>query len=63
MKILVVGGTGTIGQAVIKELSPRHTMIVAGHTTGDIKVDITDTNSIKKMYESVGKVDAVVLVH
>lgn len=60
MKVLVVGGTGTIGKAIVTELSPRHTVIVAGHNNGDVQVDITDTISIEKMYAQVGKVDAVV---
>ncbi|MEO8400244.1 MAG: short chain dehydrogenase [Gammaproteobacteria bacterium] len=60
MKIIVVGGTGKIGQAVVKELIQRHTIIVAAHQHGDIKVDITDVASIEKMYQSAGKFDAVV---
>lgn len=34
MKILIVGGTGTLGKAIVAELSVRHTVIVAGHTIG-----------------------------
>jgi len=60
MKIIVVGGTGTIGKAVVKELSQRHTIITAGHQSGDIKVDVTDKKSIEAMYKTAGKVDAVV---
>jgi NAD(P)-dependent dehydrogenase (short-subunit alcohol dehydrogenase family) len=60
MKIIVVGGTGKIGQAVVKELSERHTIIVAGHQHGDVKLDITDLSSIEKMYKSIGEFDAVV---
>lgn len=60
MKILVVGGTGTIGKAVVKELAQRHTIITAGLHNADIHVDITDTNSIEAMYKSVGKIDAVI---
>jgi NAD(P)-dependent dehydrogenase (short-subunit alcohol dehydrogenase family) len=60
MKIIVVGGTGTIGSAIAKELSPRHSLIIAGHKNGDIKVDITDKKSIEKMYQTVGNFDAVI---
>lgn len=60
MKVIVVGGTGTIGKAVVKELSQRHTVIIAGHQSGDIKVDITDKKSIEAMYETAGKIDAVI---
>ena len=61
MKILVIGGTGTIGQAIVKELSSRHSVISAGHKSGDIKVDITNSDSIKKMYHAAGAVDAVII--
>jgi|SRR5579885_567529 NAD(P)-dependent dehydrogenase (short-subunit alcohol dehydrogenase family) len=60
MKIIVVGGTGTIGKAVVAELSKRHTIVVAGYSHGDVKVDIKDIKSIESMYQSVGKFDAVV---
>lgn len=60
MKILVIGGTGTIGQAVVKELWADHSLIIAGHKHGDIQVDITDEKSIENMYQAAGKIDAVV---
>jgi nucleoside-diphosphate-sugar epimerase len=60
MKIIVVGGAGTIGEAVVKELSQRHTLLTAGREHGDIRVDITDKSSIETMYKSIGKFDAVI---
>lgn len=60
MRILVVGGTGTIGQSVVSELSLRHEVIIAGHQNGDVRVDIADRSSIEKMFQRVGKIDAVV---
>lgn len=60
MKIIVVGGTGTIGRAVVKELSQRHNIITAGYTQGDVQVDIQDIKSIENMYHTVGKFDALV---
>jgi NAD(P)-dependent dehydrogenase (short-subunit alcohol dehydrogenase family) len=60
MKIIVVGGTGTIGKAVVKELTKRHTVIVAGFSRGDVKIDIKDIKSIETMYKSIGQFDAVV---
>ena len=32
--MIVVGGTGTIGKAVVNELKQRHEIIVAGHNHG-----------------------------
>lgn len=60
MKILIVGGTGTVGQAVQKELLTDHSLIIAGHKHGDIQVDITDIKSIEHMFKSAGKIDAVI---
>lgn len=60
MRILVVGGTGTIGQSVVNELSLRHEVISAGLHHGEVRVDIADKNSIKMMFQSIGKIDAVI---
>jgi NAD(P)-dependent dehydrogenase (short-subunit alcohol dehydrogenase family) len=60
MKIIVVGATGTVGTAIVNELSPRHKVVAVGHQTGDMQVDISDSQSIKKLYQSIGKFDAVI---
>jgi NAD(P)-dependent dehydrogenase (short-subunit alcohol dehydrogenase family) len=60
MKIIVVGATGTIGQAVVKELSKRHTVIPVSHKHGDIRVDIKEPGSIEHMYREIGDFDALV---
>jgi NAD(P)-dependent dehydrogenase (short-subunit alcohol dehydrogenase family) len=45
MKIIVTGGKGTIGAAVVKKLKERH---------------VTSEDSIRKMFEQAGHFDAVV---
>jgi NAD(P)-dependent dehydrogenase (short-subunit alcohol dehydrogenase family) len=60
MRIIVVGGTGTIGRVVVDGLSARHDVVVAGRTSGDVKVDISAPESVHRMYEEVGAFDAVV---
>ena len=60
MKIIVVGGSGTIGSPVVAELRKRHQVVVVGKNSGDFRVDITDEASILKMYKEVGEFDAVV---
>ncbi|MDQ0243008.1 NAD(P)-dependent dehydrogenase (short-subunit alcohol dehydrogenase family) [Bacillus fengqiuensis] len=60
MKILIIGATGTIGSAVRSELAARHEIITAGRSGADVSVDITSPESIKAMYETIGKVDAVI---
>ena len=60
MKILVVGGTGTIGSKVVTRLSQTDEVITVGSTTGDLQADITDPESIASLFEEVGMVDAVI---
>lgn len=60
MKIIVVGATGTLGSAVTKELSARHDIVQVGGKSGDVQVDMTSPDSIRRMYQTVGKVDAVI---
>lgn len=60
MRVIVVGATGTIGRAVVQKLSARHEIIKVGHKGGEYRVDIGSPDSVKKLYEAVGMVDAVV---
>jgi NAD(P)-dependent dehydrogenase (short-subunit alcohol dehydrogenase family) len=61
MRILVIGGSGTIGRSIVGELAARHQVIVAGRSSGEIRVDIEDINSIQAMYRQVPDLDAVVI--
>lgn len=61
MKIVLIGATGTIGKAVLNELKPRHEVISVGFSHGDIQVDITNNQSIEKLYKTIGGIDAVIL--
>ena len=60
MKILIVGASGTIGSFVASALAARHQIVKAGFKSGDVRVDIKDPVSIRKMFDTVGKLDAVV---
>jgi len=60
MKVLIVGGNGTIGKTVTERLSQDHEIIIAGRSSGDVTVDIASSQSIEKMLEQVGNVDAIV---
>ncbi|WP_298627152.1 short chain dehydrogenase [uncultured Legionella sp.] len=61
MKIIVIGGTGLIGKAVIDELKFRHEVLCVGHSSGEYTVNIEDPDSIKSLYQKIGSVDAVVM--
>jgi len=60
MKILVIGGTGTIGKKIVSHFLSGNEVIVAGRTTKDYKVDIADSKTIKKLFKKTGKVDAII---
>jgi NAD(P)-dependent dehydrogenase (short-subunit alcohol dehydrogenase family) len=61
MRVLVVGGTGTIGVAVVRALERAgHDVVPVGVSSGDLTVDLSDKASIQALYEEVGAVDAVV---
>ena len=54
MKILIIGGKGTIGKRVSDHFLKKHEVIIGGRNSGDIAVDIADSRSIEKMFEVVG---------
>ncbi|MGF6754144.1 short chain dehydrogenase [Paraburkholderia sp. GAS42] len=59
-KVIVIGATGTLGQAVASELKARHEVIEVGATRGAYRVDSTNPASVERLFREVGKVDAVV---
>ena len=61
MRVLVIGGTGTIGSAVVKALSAAHEVITVGHHKGALRVDLTSVESIGGLLQAVGTCDAVVI--
>lgn len=60
MKIVVIGGRGTIGKRVVEHFNKDHEVIVAGRTAPTYKVDIADSKTIKKLFKKTGKVDAII---
>ena len=61
MKIIVIGGTGTIGSAVVRLLSGKgHEVFQVGHTRGDYRVDLATPDTLRKLFQTIGSYDAVV---
>lgn len=60
MKILLIGANGTIGSAIERELAPRHEIVRIGRKSGDFQVDISDRDSIGRMFEQTGHFDALI---
>ncbi len=60
MRVIVIGGTGTIGAAVVKALSARHEVVTVGHQKGVFQVDLASSDSITRLFTAIGTCDAVV---
>jgi NAD(P)-dependent dehydrogenase (short-subunit alcohol dehydrogenase family) len=59
MKILIVGANGLLGSAAAAALRERHEVIEASRS-GQVQVDLTEPDSIQRMFDEVGTVDAVI---
>lgn len=59
-KILLIGASGTIGQAVLANLGARHDVITVGRSSGTHRADFSQPGAVAKLFEAVGKVDAIV---
>lgn len=60
MRIILIGGTGTIGREVAKALAVNNEVITASRSGGMLRVDISDPSSVEAMYHDAGAFDAVV---
>jgi len=61
MKVMVIGASGTIGKAVVKELGQRHEIVAVGSRSGEYQADIADIVQVRALFAKVGKLDAVVV--
>jgi NAD(P)-dependent dehydrogenase (short-subunit alcohol dehydrogenase family) len=61
MKVIVIGAAGTIGKAIVEQLSARHEIIKVGKTSGQYQVDTSNIASVEALFDKVGRVDAVVV--
>ncbi len=59
-KVIVIGATGTIGQAIVAELESDCDVIKVGGSSGDHTVDIASSESIAELYRQFSNAKAVV---
>lgn len=59
MKILIVGANGLLGSAAASALRDRHEVIEASRS-GNVAVDLTEPDSIQRMFDEIGTLDAVI---
>jgi len=60
VRIIVIGGAGTIGKSIVATLAGRHDVVVAGRRSGTVPVDIQSPDSVRDMFRQVGAFDALV---
>lgn len=60
MKILIIGGKGTIGSKLSSYFSVNNEVVIAGRSTGDTRVDIADSKSIAALFKDIGALDAII---
>lgn len=62
MKLLIIGGNGTIGKRIVAHYQAEHEVLIAARSSKIYPVDIADSNSLKTLFEQVGKVDAIICI-
>ncbi|MEM1257006.1 MAG: short chain dehydrogenase [Bacteroidota bacterium] len=60
LRILIIGGYGTLGKKVAHFFKEGHDVLIAGRNQGDYRLDINESKDIKRGLEEIGKVDAIV---
>jgi NAD(P)-dependent dehydrogenase (short-subunit alcohol dehydrogenase family) len=58
MRILLIGASGTIGREVGRQLANRHTVVTAGRSSGDVRIDLTAPGTVEDALAS--RFDAVI---
>lgn len=62
MKVIVIGGHGTIGRKVSERLEEKHEVVRVGRSSGEFQVDISNEDSVSAMFQSIKNADAVVCI-
>lgn len=60
MKILIIGGNGTIGSKVSSYFSIKHEVLIAGRSGGDLLVELSNSESIEVLFKKIGPLDAII---
>lgn len=60
MRVIVIGASGIIGQAVATALAEHHDVVRVARNSGNARIDITSIESIERFFQDIGPFDAVV---
>jgi len=53
MKVVLIGASGLIGQAVAQALSAHHEIVRVGYSKGDSQVDLASKDSLQRSGEII----------
>ncbi len=59
-RVLVIGSNGLIGSAIVQALKKDHEVIEASRRSKSHPVDISNVESLRSLFNSVGKVDSII---
>jgi len=59
-RVVVIGANGTIGGAIVNALEERGHDVLQASRSGALRVDLEDTDSIGRLLDEVGPVDAII---
>lgn len=59
-KVLLIGASGTIGSAIVRELEKDTELFKASPSSCEYKVDLADSGSIKGLLQQTGKLDGII---
>ncbi len=59
-KIIVIGSTGVIGKEVVKLMKNQYQVIEVNRSSGNYKLDMSDTKAVEDMFKEIGGFDAVI---
>lgn len=62
MRILIIGGHGTVGKKVTEYFRLRNEVFIAGRNNGDVQMDISNVDSIEAAFKRMGKLDAIICI-
>lgn len=62
MKMLIIGGDGTVGKKVTEYFKSKHEVLIGGRSKGDVTIDISKSESIETALKKIGKLDAIVCI-